>query len=193
VGGLCVAGLVGTTALPAVAPGLVEPPPFGTVEAGVQRLSVSAESGAGLQFDAPIALATGWTAPIVGDLRDGFGPRLQRPVAGVSLIHRGQDIGASCGEPVLAASSGTVVQAGWFGAYGYWALIDHGNGITTGYAHNGSLSVRVGQQVSTGQVIALAGNTGASSGCHLHLEARARGVATDPLTFMATRGVQLGS
>lgn len=133
-----------------------------------------------------------WTLPTPGDLRDRFGPRLARPVAGVSSFHRGQDIGGPCGQSIRAAAGGTVVQSGYYGTYGNWVLIDHGNGVQTGYAHASALLVKPGQQVAAGQLIAAVGTTGASSGCHLHLETHVNGGAVDPVAFLAQRGVTLG-
>lgn len=194
---LCVVGLVTTSGLPAFASELSEgvSPTLGSSGTGEQRLSVSstvtsqaAQPEEWLRVDGSPA----WVAPVRGELRDRYGPRLARPVAGVSGLHRGQDLGAGCGRRVRAASDGVVVQAGWFGTYGNWILIDHGNGVTTGYAHNGSLSAQVGDQVRSGQVIALAGTTGASSGCHVHLEVRSDQNALDPVEFMRQRGVSLG-
>lgn len=196
IGGLCVAGLVATSALPAFAKdaqeGTAPPAPSG-LSTG-QRLTVSDDVLLSPVTDSwgSAKAAAGWVAPVPGELRDAFGPRFARPVAGVSGMHRGQDLGAACGRSVRAATTGTVVQAGWFGTYGNWVLIDHGGGITTGYAHNSALKVQVGERVSTGQVIALAGTTGASTGCHVHLEARTDSVPVDPVTFLARRGVRLG-
>ena len=136
--------------------------------------------------------APDWTLPTPGDLRDRFGPRLVRPVAGVSSFHRGQDIGGSCGQSIRAAAGGRVVQAGYYGTYGNWVLIDHGNGVQTGYAHASTLLVRTGQRVDSGQLIATVGTTGASSGCHLHLETHVNDRAVDPVAFLAQRGVILG-
>jgi murein DD-endopeptidase MepM/ murein hydrolase activator NlpD len=133
-----------------------------------------------------------WVAPTKGALRDGFGPRPTAPVAGVSTFHRGQDLGASCGATVRAAAAGRVVEAGWSGSYGRWVRIRHANGVETGYAHAEQLLVRVGRQVKAGTPIALAGSTGASSGCHLHFEVRLRGTAIDAVPFMRSRSARLG-
>ncbi len=87
------------------------------------------------------------------------------------------------------------MQAGYYGTYGTygnWVLIDHGNGVRTGYAQTATLLVGVGQQVSAGQQIATVGSAGASSGCHLHLETQVGGTAVDPVAFLAHRGVTLG-
>jgi murein DD-endopeptidase MepM/ murein hydrolase activator NlpD len=137
--------------------------------------------------------APAWVLPAAGALRDGFGPRPDAPVAGVGAYHHGQDIGARCGAEVRAAAGGRVVQAGWDGTYGNWILLQHADGVQTGYAHAERLLVHVGQRVKAGAVVAAAGSTGASSGCHLHFEVRAHDTAVDPVAFMRTRGVRLGS
>jgi murein DD-endopeptidase MepM/ murein hydrolase activator NlpD len=87
-----------------------------------------------------------------------------------------------------------VVQAERDGTYGNWVLIEHGDGIQTGYAHivNGGTEVAVGQNVEAGQEIARVGATGAATGCHLHFEVRISGKAVDPVPFMAKRGIPLG-
>lgn len=192
---LGVLALVLSSGLPAFAVDLDAAAPGFDDPVGMQQLTV----GAGVDAATPTvsdwlaaAAARSWVAPVPGELRDGFGPRLARPVAGASPFHRGQDLGAACGEPVRASAAGTVRQAGWFGTYGNWVLIDHGNGVTTGYAHNSLLKVVPGQRVQAGQVISRAGTTGASSGCHVHLEVRSGTTAVDPLVAMRQRGVRLG-
>lgn len=189
---LLVSSSVATYALPAFATDLTEAAPIPDraeqqfrVGADIKKQRLSIDDWGAAQ--SPL-----WVAPTTGELRDGFGPRLQRPVAGVSGMHRGQDLGAACGTPVRATSAGVVQQSGWFGTYGNWVLLDHGGGITTGYAHNATLLVSVGQTVRTGQVIAYAGTTGASTGCHVHLEVRQRTTAVDPRAFLSRRGVTLG-
>lgn len=134
-----------------------------------------------------------WVKPATGALRDGFGPRPVAPVAGVSGFHEGQDIGAPCGAPIRAAAAGRVVEAGWSGSYGNWVLLQHADGVQTGYAHAERLLVQTGRHVAAGSVIALTGSTGASSGCHLHFETRVRGKSVDPVPFMQSREVRLGS
>lgn len=134
-----------------------------------------------------------WVTPATGALRDGFGPRPVAPVAGVSSFHQGQDIGAPCGAPIRAAAAGRVIEAGWNGNYGNWVLLQHADGVQTGYAHAERLLVKTGQHVVPGSVIARTGSTGASSGCHLHFETRAHGKAVDPVPFMHSRDVHLGS
>jgi len=133
----------------------------------------------------------GWALPVLGRIASAFGPRPDKPVAGVGDDHNGTDIAAPCGQPVFAAMGGTVVESGYQGSYGNWILIDHGGDIQTGYAHSSTLLVEAGQTVAPGQVIALVGTTGASTGCHLHFETRVDGTPTDPVAFMSARGVSL--
>jgi murein DD-endopeptidase MepM/ murein hydrolase activator NlpD len=134
--------------------------------------------------------SAGWARPAVGHITSPFGHRVS-PCAGCSSYHQGTDIGASCNSPIHAASSGTVIYAGWNGGYGNFTLIDHGNGITTGYGHqvNGGILVHVGQHVTVGQLIGKVGTTGASTGCHLHFEVRKNGSAIDAVPFMRDRGI----
>jgi murein DD-endopeptidase MepM/ murein hydrolase activator NlpD len=136
---------------------------------------------------------TGWTRPVVGRITDPFGWRVH-PIYGTWRLHTGTDIGAGCNAPIYAASGGTVVYAGWYGTYGNFVLIDHGGGVQTGYAHivNGGILVGVGQSVGVGTNIALVGTTGASTGCHLHFEARIDGTAVDGQDFLAGQGITLG-
>ena len=136
----------------------------------------------------------GWISPAVGSITDVFGPRPVKPIAGVGAFHYGDDIGASCGSPIRAATSGTVESVGPNGTLGNWVLINHGDGIETGYGHiaDGQTLVAVGDLVVAGQVIAGVGSTGASTGCHLHFEVHIDGVRVDPMPFMAQRGVSLG-
>jgi murein DD-endopeptidase MepM/ murein hydrolase activator NlpD len=133
-----------------------------------------------------------WVLPVAGFISDPFGPRPDRPVAGVGAFHEGTDIAASCGTPVVAATGGTVVYAAYNGSYGNWILIDHGNGVQTGYAHNSTMLVSVGQQVAVGETISTVGSTGASSGCHLHFETHVDNTQIDPVPFMNARGVTIG-
>ncbi|TFB55128.1 M23 family metallopeptidase [Cryobacterium sp. Sr3] len=138
--------------------------------------------------------SAGWAAPAVGSLTDAFGPRHDKPLPEVNDFHGGTDIGTACGAAVYAASAGVVATAAPLGTYGNWILINHSNGIATGYAHlaEGQTLVSVGETVIAGQVIASVGSTGASTGCHLHFEVRTDGTAVDPQPFLVQRGVQFG-
>jgi murein DD-endopeptidase MepM/ murein hydrolase activator NlpD len=137
--------------------------------------------------------SSGWVRPAGGHISSGYGYRVS-PCSGCSSFHAGVDLAAGCNAPIYAASSGTVSYASWNGGYGNFILINHGGGLSTGYGHivSGGILVHVGQQVSAGQQIARVGSTGNSTGCHLHFETRPGGVATNPVTFMAARGVTLG-
>ncbi|MFF5444276.1 M23 family metallopeptidase [Streptomyces sp. NPDC012888] len=106
--------------------------------------------------------------------------------------HTGIDFHAASGTVVRAVGMGTVVEAGYGGAYGNNVVIKHADGTYTQYAHMSSLSVRAGQQVSAGQQIGLSGSTGNSSGPHLHFEARSGseyGSDIDPIAYLRSHGV----
>lgn len=112
-------------------------------------------------------------------LTSSFGYRTH-PIYGGRRLHAGVDLRASIGTPVTAARSGVVVSAGWRGAYGMAVIIDHGDGFATLSAHLSGVSVSAGQRVATGDVVGATGNTGGSTGPHLHFEVRIDGVPVDP-------------
>ena len=136
--------------------------------------------------------SSGWARPVFGHITGNFGPRVP-PIGGVSSYHRGTDIGSACGNPIFAAHNGTVAYAAWYGTYANSILIQHADGIETGYAHiiNGGIMVSVGQPVVVGQQIARVGSTGASTGCHLHFEVRVDGTAINSVPFMRARGISI--
>lgn len=154
---------------------------------------IKARTGAGASLDAGEISNSGWASPTTGFITDGFGWRIA-PLEGASSFHRGTDLAAPCGQNIYAASSGTVVYAGWNGSYGNFILIDHGNGVATGYAHivSGGILVSVGESVVVGENIAHIGSTGLSTGCHLHFEVRIDGVATNAVPYMASQGIHIG-
>lgn len=116
--------------------------------------------------------------PIAGGyLTSGFGARW-------GTIHRGVDWGVPTGTSVKASSAGVVVRAGWFSGYGICVDIQHPNGTMTRYAHLSKALVSVGQTVSQNQEIARSGNTGDSTGPHLHFEIRVGGTAVNPLPYL---------
>ncbi len=102
-------------------------------------------------------------------------------------FHHGIDIAVSTGTPVVAAKCGRVVFSGWYGSYGNVVDIDHGSGVMTRYAHNQTLLVRRGQFVYQGQVIAYSGNTGRSTGPHLHFEIHHNDRTVNPIHYLPPR------
>lgn len=106
------------------------------------------------------------------------------PITGKAELHTGLDLKATYGTDIVAAEAGTVIFAGARGGYGNTVIIDHGNGMTTLYGHNSSLTVSKGQTVQRGQVIAKAGSTGYSTGVHAHFEVRINGQHTDPAPYL---------
>ncbi|MEP6481824.1 MAG: M23 family metallopeptidase [Rhodoglobus sp.] len=154
---------------------------------------IKARTGNGASLGAAQISLSGWALPASGYITDGFGWRVA-PTEGASSYHQGTDIGASCGDPIFAASSGTVEYAGWSGGYGNTVILDHGNGIETAYGHivDGGTLVSTGEQVIVGEQIASVGTTGTSTGCHLHFEVRVGGIARDSVPFMADQGITIG-
>ena len=115
--------------------------------------------------------------PVNAPISSGFGYRWGR-------LHAGIDLPVAEGTPVHAAAAGTVRIAGWVGGYGNYVCIQHEGALSTCYGHNSRLAVSVGQRVSQGQVIAASGNTGHSTGPHVHFETRVNGVPQDPMGYM---------
>lgn len=112
-----------------------------------------------------------------------YGYRIH-PIFKTRKLHTGIDIPAPTGTNIFAAEEGTVIHTGSLGGYGQTVMIDHGGGIVTLYAHNSSITVSKGQDVSKGSVIAKAGSTGYSTGPHLHFEVRKNGSYVDPLPWV---------
>lgn len=115
--------------------------------------------------------------PTAGRISSPFGPRWGK-------MHNGLDIAVPTGTPIKAAGDGRVTFAGWNGGYGILVIVDHGNGVETRYGHNSRLNVKVGQKVQRGDVLALSGNTGNSTGPHCHFEIRYRGTPVNPQTYL---------
>jgi murein DD-endopeptidase MepM/ murein hydrolase activator NlpD len=110
----------------------------------------------------------------------GFGQRAD-PFTGRQTEHHGVDLAAPEGSPIVAASGGVVRSAGPRGGYGNAVEVDHGNGLTTLYAHTSEVLVRPGETVAAGQVLAKVGHTGRATGAHLHFEVRVQGRPVDPV------------
>lgn len=126
------------------------------------------------------ASSSGLIWPVEGVITSGFGPRW-------GSFHPGLDIGAAEGTPIYAAASGTVVllqSEAESGGYGNYTCVDHGGGLSTCYAHQSSFATSSGASVSQGEVIGYVGNTGFSTGPHLHFEVRVNGEPQDPLGYL---------
>jgi murein DD-endopeptidase MepM/ murein hydrolase activator NlpD len=145
------------------------------VQAQLRAANQAPSSNAG-----PIRRGTGsmiW--PVNGPITSPFCER-----RAWEACHPGIDIGVSSGTPIHAADSGRVVLAGWNGGYGNYTCIQHTASLSTCYAHQSSIQVSVGQNVSQGQVIGLVGCTGLCFGDHLHFEVRINGAVTNPLNYL---------
>ncbi len=116
-------------------------------------------------------------------ISSGYGER-RDPVNGRKARHRGVDFAAPSRSPVYATAPGTVVFAGWRGRYGRIIEIDHGHGVRTRYGHLRKILVKPGQEVDHRQKIALVGNSGRSTGPHVHYEVRFRGQSRNPMKFL---------
>ncbi len=124
--------------------------------------------------------------PARGWVTSGYGWR-NSPQGDGRRLHAGLDIAAPRGTPVIAPADGHVVFAGYHSAYGNLIVVDHGYGITTKYAHTSRMLVRVGDRVQRGELIAKVGNTGRSTGPHLHFEVLKDGVPVNPRRFLDAR------
>lgn len=119
-----------------------------------------------------------WHWPVAGRISSDYGWR------GYKEYHHGIDIAVPNGTNIKAARAGKVVKAGWIGVYGLAMLVDHGNGVQTLYGHNQKLLVKVGERVEIGETIAISGNTGKTTGPHLHFEIRLNGKTVDPNQYL---------
>ena len=138
--------------------------------------------------DVPFIGADGFCSPIGENWRNvvtsEFGNR-RDPFTGERKGHSGMDLAVPTGTSVRAALPGTVTVSTYNrGGYGYYVMIDHGSGLSTLYGHNSQLLARVGQTVEAGDVIALSGSTGRSTGPHLHFEVRINGERTNPRSYL---------
>lgn len=130
------------------------------------------------------ALVLPSSAPVIGPIGSGFGFRVD-PLTGRSALHTGLDFPAHIGTPIRAAAGGVVITTLTVPSYGQMVEIDHGNRLITRYAHTSQLLVKPGQLIKRGQQIAMVGNTGRSTGPHLHFEVLYDGVPQDPARFLA--------
>lgn len=139
-----------------------------------------------LQGGSTEALGTGvytWPTPGYTNITSAYGMRFH-PILKQRKMHTGVDIGAPMSATIVAADSGKIIHAGWMGGYGQVLVVDHGNGISTLYAHQSAFLVGNGETVSKGQAIGKVGSTGWSTGPHLHFEVRINGSYTDPMPYI---------
>ncbi len=165
-------------------------PAAGPFEASVDRVQTSLVALDRLRRSSN---ALPFARPVSGevDLTSGFGVRLD-PFTRGPAMHAGLDFRAEHGARVHATGSGRVIAAEWSGGYGNLVEIDHGNGVTSRYAHLSAITVAPGQTVSAGQALGRVGSTGRSTGPHLHYETRIAGDAVDPQRFLRA-GAKLAS
>ncbi len=121
--------------------------------------------------------------PVRGWVTSPFGNRTS-PFSGILKFHEGMDIAAQTGTPVVAPADGVVIKAGFSTGYGNMVEISHGYGIRTIFGHNTRLNVKVGQRVRRGDVISYVGDTGTSTGPHLHYEVRVNGLPVNPVRYL---------
>lgn len=138
----------------------------------------------------PANAAEGVAAPVMGQVTSGYGVRVD-PFTGRQRVHDGIDIAAPYGSPIYAMQDGIVIHAGEKGGYGLAVMIDsyypdvpEVPRIITLYGHTAMMFVHVGERVQRGQVIALVGSTGRSTGPHLHFEVRYKGGTVDPYDYL---------
>ena len=120
-----------------------------------------------------------WPLPATKQISSYFGSRWGSTHGAIDISN-----GRVYGKPIIASDGGKVVEAGWHYSYGYYVLIDHGNGFKTRYAHCSKLNVKVGQRVAQGEYIADVGNPGNSYGAHLHFEIIKNGKLVNPLNYV---------
>ncbi len=142
---------------------------------GLDRMNMYRIAAFKLPFAMPVNTPVRFTS--------GFGNR-RDPFNGSSRQHEGQDMAGAYGSPILATADGVITHAGWENGYGRLVKIKHDFGVETRYGHLSQINVEVGQRVSRGDRIGDMGNSGRSTGTHLHYEIRLSGDAINPMTFI---------
>jgi murein DD-endopeptidase MepM/ murein hydrolase activator NlpD len=127
--------------------------------------------------------------PATDDVTSGFGTRTD-PIDGTSRFHTGVDLRAPEGSPIRAAADGVVRRAGARGGYGNAIEIDHGEGVSTLYAHASNVSVQPGDRIARGAEVGQVGQTGRATGPHLHFEVRVEGKPIDPKAALKAYGIR---
>lgn len=128
---------------------------------------------------------SGSVTPVLGVLTSGFGVR-EHPIDGETKMHEGVDLAADEGTDILAFADGSVDYIGESPAYGLYLQLRHANGVTSFYAHCSRLCVQKGQKVAMGEVVAKVGDTGNTTGPHLHFEMKQNGAFLDPSAYIRT-------
>ena len=128
----------------------------------------------------------GWPSPGYYKITSAYGYR-NHPILKKKKLHTGIDIAVPSGTSIVAANAGKVIYAGYNGGYGNTVIIDHGGKISTLYAHNSKLLVKVGDVVEKGKAITKSGSTGLSTGPHLHFEVRENGQHVDPMKYLTSK------
>ncbi|KYH43097.1 M23 family metallopeptidase [Branchiibius sp. NY16-3462-2] len=181
------AALAALSSAPAAKPLTVKAP---VVSAPAAKPKAKSPLTAGGSSEATTS-AGGYVCPIAGcggRFTSGFGGRTSPGGIG-STNHKGNDFATSIGTPLRAVHSGTVTGVGWYGGLGMRVEIDLGGGTSVVYGHMSAFSTHVGQRVSAGEIIGYSGNTGNSTGPHLHFEVHLGGVPINPGPWMRARGI----
>jgi murein DD-endopeptidase MepM/ murein hydrolase activator NlpD len=131
--------------------------------------------------------SSGIALPVHGRLTSGFGERFH-PILGYVRFHKGVDLAATAGTPIVAAADGRVVGAGWRGGYGREVQIAHAGGLDTTYGHMSRIAARLGEFVHKGQIIGYVGSSGLSTGPHLHFEVTRNGRPVNPMSVKMSSG-----
>jgi murein DD-endopeptidase MepM/ murein hydrolase activator NlpD len=129
--------------------------------------------------------------PVEGPITGAFGERID-PFNGEGAFHSGVDIGANIGQPIIAPADGTILFADFMGGYGRAIVLDHGHGITTRYGHLKSFAVFPGEHVHRGDTIGYVGDSGRSTGPHLHYEVRINDIPVNPHKYLRTTYAHVG-
>lgn len=158
--------------------------PFSALAAQLPGTHRAAIEPASTALALATAFALDWPIPASGRISSGFGKRVH-PTRRVTHLHTGIDLPVPEGTLISATGPGVVVRAAEDDVNGRYLVIDHGHGVTTAYLHNSRLLVDEGQLVSVGDPISESGNTGRSTGPHLHYQLELSGVPVDPLLFRA--------
>ena len=149
----------------------------------VRQIAVTAMAVPDSVVTEPLILDLDYSSPLETELTSAFGYRVH-PIYGDIRFHYGTDFPAVSGTPILAFADGNVIAAQVFGGYGQSVLIDHGNGLTSFYAHCSVLDVSLGDTVSRGQTVAQVGATGNVTGPHLHFELQMDGKYLNPELYL---------